>query len=291
MKIFKICFLNLIFIVFLCILFDWFIIAKQMYKVHSHTEWFCKDRVENMLPFNKGKKPIILMGCSYTFGAGVDYNQTISYKLQSLTERKVYNLGQIATGIQHSLFLLQKSSFFENNKDLNPEYIFYIFIDDHIRRMYIDFFSENDHLKYLRYEYKNDQLILKNPKVNFFDYFKVTFLYKKINNFFIKNKSEDENFEFLKKHLIEMKKNINQKYKDTKFAVIVYPDNFDKCFGEKSGNYNAKWKSLEDEGIIVLNFSEYNLEFKDEYLASDLCHPSGKAWDLLLPIIIQNFNL
>ena len=291
MKILKILSLNFIFLVLVFILFDWIFYACHAYKVMENPGWFNSDRIENDLPFDKNKRPVVLMGCSYVFGAGVDYNQTISYKMQERTGRKVYNFGQIASGVQHCLFFLQEHQFFKEHKNLDPDYVIYLFINDHMRRMYVNFFDEDTGLKYLRYEKKNDSLVRKNMHIVPLDYLRVTLLYKKINNFFIKNKSADENFEFLKMHLGEIKNEINQKYKDTEFVVIVYPADFDRCFEKSAQGYSDKWQSLESQGIHVIDLSKENFEFKDEYIASDGLHPSGKAWDKLLPVIIKDLNL
>ena len=92
-------------------------------------------------------------------------------------------------------------------------------------------------------------------------------------------------------HLVEIKNEINQKYKDTEFVVIVYPSDFDRCFEKSAQGYSDKWQSLESQGIHVIDLSKENFEFKDEYIASDGLHPSGKAWDKLLPVIIKDLNL
>ena len=53
------------------------------------------------------KKSILIFGCSFAFGAGLNDNEIISSKLSEKTKRNVFNFGICASGISHMLALLQ----------------------------------------------------------------------------------------------------------------------------------------------------------------------------------------
>ncbi len=57
------------------------------------------------------KSPVILFGCSFTFGAGLNDNETFSYKLSKYTGRNVYNRGLSGYGVQHMLYMLNDSDY------------------------------------------------------------------------------------------------------------------------------------------------------------------------------------
>lgn len=79
------------------------------------------------------KAPIVLFGCSFTYGAELENNQTFSYKLAQKTGRPVYNRGLNGLGVQHMLFQLQDKSFYEIIP--KPEYVVYVFMEGHIQRI------------------------------------------------------------------------------------------------------------------------------------------------------------
>ena len=150
----KIISINIILLINVILLFDWLLLAINQYKVSPvDINWTLKTtpRLENYLPYNPNKKSIVTIGDSYVIGELIPPEDTLSYKLQSLTGRKTYNYGMTAHGIQHVLYKIQNSWFFKQ-KDLNPEYVVYVFIADHLNRMYKNYYFFLGSTKYLRYE-------------------------------------------------------------------------------------------------------------------------------------------
>lgn len=283
--------INLIILFSLLIFADWLFLAKEQYKVNlSYNEnWRFVPRFENNLKFNKLKRPVMFMGCSYTFGFLLSDMGAVSYQLQKYSKRKTYNLGNGGGGIQNVLWQLDNIDF--NSKNINPECIIYIFMNDHLRRMYANytFLSQND--KCLQtYKKRNGKLIPLDIKITWDDYIKVTYLAKRFNNMLYMFKSDDSKFDLLKLYLTAIKTTINKKFPDTKFAVIVYKDIPKASIKEFHTN---RWNEIEDMGIKVLNFDieEYNFLTQNEYLAVDGIHPSAKAWEKLVPIITKELKL
>ena len=237
---------------------------------------------------NSKKQPIVLVGCSFTYGTGLENEQTFANKLQRYTKRKVYNRGRPCWGIQHTLYQLRNDTFFKEIKP--PEYIIYVFIDDHIRRMYVDYFAYVSSVKYLKYQQYNGKLKQNISTVTPIDYLKVTMLYKKAVDKYIQYKCSDEKFELLELYLIESKKEVDRLYNGTKFVVIKYPSV--DLHGFKPYETD-RWKELENKGFIIIDFDK-KLQDKlisKEYLAYDGIHPSEKAWDIIIPIITKKLNL
>ena len=283
--------INILLIINFLIIFDWFSCVNVFYHVlYPNVPTYITGREENNLPFDKNKKSIITIGDSFTFGYSIGQEDTLSYKLQKSTNRKTYNKGYSGTGIQHVLYQLDKSNFFNSN-GIEPEYIIYTFIGDHMRRMYVDYLAYNSNCKNLRYVVKDNKLTLLPLDVNFMDKIKVTILGKKFNNLLFSLKNNDEKFDLFKKHVLKCKEIINKKYSNTKFVIIVYNPNIDTH--NHKPYYTNRWHELQKEGIIVIRFDEkeYNYLTTKNYIADDGYHPSGKAWDSLLPLIIKKLNL
>ena len=246
--------INILLIINFLIIFDWFSCVNVFYHVlYPNVPTYITGREENNLPFDKNKKSIITIGDSFTFGYSIGQEDTLSYKLQKSTNRKTYNKGYSGTGIQHVLYQLDKSNFFNSN-GIEPEYIIYTFIGDHMRRMYVDYLAYNSNCKNLRYVVKDNKLTLLPLDVNFMDKIKVTILGKKFNNLLFSLKNNDEKFDLFKKHVLKCKEIINKKYSNTKFVIIVYNPNIDTH--NHKPYYTNRWHELQKEGIIVIRFDE-----------------------------------
>ena len=177
------------------------------------------------------------------------------------------------------------------DEKLNPEYVIYVFITDHIRRMYADYFELYTAEKYLKYEMKDGSFEPISPNISLFDYIKASYTAKKINRLLFRLKSDDEKFNLLKLYLIECRNAVKENYPDAEFAVIVYNSELD-THGSMPFK-TSRWKEIENEGITVINFDtdEYKFLNKDEYKTEDKQHPSGRAWDVLAPVIAEKLKL
>ena len=84
--------------------------------------------------------------------------------------------------------------------------------------------------------------------------------------------------------------NIKKHYKNTKFVVLVYEDNFEDILI----NPNHNWSPVIQNGIIVINVPEIthtNL-YNPEYLVSETdIHPNSRAWATVVPAISTELNL
>ena len=270
---------------------------KNNYKVETDTirqQLGRTERIEQDLPYNENLPPIVIIGCSFVYGVSIEQNETLAYKLQKLTNRKTYNYGTPGHGIQHVLYKIQYSDFFK--KDLNPEYVIYIFISDHMRRMYSDYRVYTENTKYLRYKKVGKKLILKDNALNIkpLDYIKISRFGRKYNDYIFSRQSDDDKFDLLKLHLEYCKKELNKKYKDTKFVIVVYNDVTNSKRVKTTPFHSTRWNELEKEGFIVINFEkpEYDFLNDDNYISEiDSVHPNGKAWEKLTPIIAKKLNL
>lgn len=235
------------------------------------------------------KKPIIIFGCSFAYGSGLSDNQTFGYKLSHFSKRPVYNRAFSGWGIQHMLYQIRKDSFYKEVRE--PEYVIYVFIDDHIRRMYLDIFDPSHKSIYLRYKEKKGKLIERKPLFPFLWCFYSVNQYQLVKACKINDKieNEDKNFNFMKKMLLESKREIDKKYPKEKFIIIKYGTHME----EPSWYIKTdRWKELEKEGFIVLDTNE--LTRKDlsskKYCLEDN-HPNEKAWDLIVPKLVEKLKL
>ena len=152
---------------------------------------------------NSYKKPIIFFGCSYMNGATLEENQTLSYIISEKTGRSTVNRGIPAGSINNSIFDLRDDDFYKllkSNNIKNPEYIVYMFINDHLKRIsipYLGYVTPSDKHVYeivIRYKFRNGKLIENKPSkilLPFYTLYTTKAYYYLYANKFKKNSSED----------------------------------------------------------------------------------------------------
>ncbi len=261
-------------------------------KINKNNFNYFRNNIYNK---NYNNKSIIFFGCSYTFGAQLSDEETLSNKLAKKLNINVYNFGICASGIQHMLSLLQNNNFYNLIKE-EPKYAIYTIIPDHFGRLqkYIFPSPMMESGINLQYELKNSKLKKRYIPLNLFSKsFLVSSIYYQIdtkrNDFEPSTKKQNnilayyifsESFKILKK-----------KYPNIKFIILRYETEED--LAEEYENEKI-WENLKKQGIIIINSSDL-IGRKYKYASEDTCedkyHPSEKAWDLLIPKLIEKIEL
>ncbi len=260
-----------------------------------------KDKIINYIRYEfnkdfKNKKSVLLFGCSYAYGYGLDNNQTFNHKLSILTKSNVFNFGICACGIQHMLFLLQNNDIYNLIKS-EPEYAIYIYIPSHLKeRLRTNIFPSPMMTNgiNLQYRIKNNSLELKEfPFSNFSKTFIVKSLYYQFdlhrNNLNLENKYN--NFILANEIFMESKKLLQEKYPNIKFVILKYEVENDI---HEDAELPFMWDVLKQEGFIVIKSSDLikrKYKYSSEDTIEDEHHPSEAAWDLLCPELIKKLNL
>lgn len=319
-KIFKILFLNigiLFFVFFIIELFlylsvrklltdintssssKWNISLSYYIKLEDAAEHFKKDLkylLRKPVGLSYNKKSIVLFGCSYTFGSGLEENQTFAKKLSDYTKRPVFNRGIPASGIQHMYFQLNSDSLYKDIT-VEPEYMMYLYSYDlHCLRLILYTFMSYDTYFYLRYYpdkfAENGDLLECKPflPVYFNGLYTVRWL-ERLNAYRIWENNNNakffEDFCFLIFH--KSKEKALQHYPNIKFVIFC----FDKIENEYVG-HEGLLKRLQDDGFIVLKMDELtdsNLSEPKWQISAKDSHPNEAFWDYITPKIAKKLNL
>lgn len=229
------------------------------------------------------KKPILIFGCSYAYGWGLEDNQTFSYKLSEYTKRKVYNRAYSGWGPQNMLYQLRRDDFY-NTVPEEPEYIIYVYMNGHSYRVFREVWSFENQLFYRYSDDKLEKSVFSSGGVLYgFIARKIRYIIAEcITNIpCFKNHTED----IVIKHFIESRDEASKHWKNTKYAVFFYSYN---------GNETGIVSKLKDRGFDVIRYCELTNENINslEYMVSKYdMHPNEKAWDLFTPLISEKLNL
>ena len=229
------------------------------------------------------KRPIVVMGCSFAWGERLEENETLSYLLAEQTKRPVYNRSGRGWGLAQLLFQLKEGFLFNQIKN-EPEAIVYVFIKEQINR--IDKFKIEPLCSDLqpKYKYTDGQLIKESPK--FLDTSVTVQNYMYYYNYIFNNVSSEE----IKQYFIESKKEMNKKWANTKFIIVLFPT----CNEDFTLLNDNIWNELQQSGFIVLNankISGLNLEESKYKIPVDDFHPTKEVWEKFVPNFLKEMNL
>lgn len=261
-------------------------VKETMY--HQYRQEY-SEKFYNYNDFRENKiKPtnspaVLFIGCSYTYGLELDYNDTISSKYADLTNRTTYNLGLPGGGPKEFLHILRNKSLLKQlNIDTNNiEYVVYVYINDHQRRLFTN-------ARVFGPKYKEENGVLKEKHINTF--FERTRIKNAITHYYfhhiIRKFFEEYSWQKTERYIKEINKEIKNTFtnhgKETKFIILSY----------KELN-NEDWSNLEKENIQIIRvktLTDINLDEVPYIVWEGNDHPSALAWDIILPKFIKEIN-
>lgn len=105
-----------------------------IYKQYYHTDRFGRRITPHAHAASSDSEFVMVTGCSFVFGYGLQENQTLPFYLDSITGMHAYNYGVSGHGTQQTLALLNSRKL----KDEIPEkngVLIHLFIDHHMARL------------------------------------------------------------------------------------------------------------------------------------------------------------
>lgn len=292
-------FLNIIIIAVLFIIADFMCYANSRnifydymvsLRLKSFDEFVQNYKYRDCIIPNSKKRPILIFGCSFAYGWNLEKEQSISYKLAKTTKRSVYNRAISGAGLQYMLYMLQHNNIEKEVKD--PEYILYIFIENHIYRLSRPYFGPTEPV--IEVLYKNENGKLKEYRNKFYQLGRSTIfrtLSSNYNHYLYRHTTADKSFDAIKTYFLESNSIIKKKFPNSKLVILLY-ETYEPP-RDYSIYYNKKWKELKDAGIIVLD--TYSMTGKHlnqfEYCISKDVHPNEKAVDMVVQSLVKNLNL
>ena len=226
----------------------------------------------------KKRDGIIIFGCSFGEGDGLNDEQNLSGKLFKLTNYNVYNRSDGGFGTQTMLYQLETEDVLKVTP--NCKYIIYVFIEEHLKRNLMYRCWPFLHKVTIRYKLdKNGEL--KQERIPLlFIYSNIYKLYEgSLPLIYGKEYSKKLFYKIIEKSYIKSKK----LYPNSKFIILNY-------FWSEVPFKNE----LEKMGIQVL--TTYDLTpkhiFSREWQISEYdTHPNEKFWDLITPLLIEKAGI
>lgn len=233
------------------------------------------------------KQKILIFGCSYAYGAQLEEKDTFGYMLAKKLNATVYNRSFPGLGLQHMYYQINNSSFEKYVEDKNINSIIYVYMDDHINRLYSVYWgSPFQNIFNIRYFIKNEEL--KKSEI-IFPFIEILFITKGIKNIAYKQYSKTNSFnknskELTIKLLKESHKELKEKYQNANFILLDYLGTLSTIQNEID---NTGWTYISTTNILPENIDLHS----DEYHFENDPHPTGKAWDIIVDSIVKKHVL
>ncbi len=218
------------------------------------------------------EKPILLMGCSFAYGYGLQDNESLGYKLSEILKRPLYNRAfEWLWGLQTMLYQSRRSDFYKEVPP--PEYVIYVYIFDHINRISASVIAPDYNIPHLRYIYKNNKL----QREKFHSRYNL-YMFRTYSILRAKSIAEKMDYKLINEYFIETKKEFDKHWKNYKFIILIYDE----------GPYSREKINIEElnkQGFIVIGTKDLTGRYLDQPQdkIEDKFHPSEYAWSLVAP--------
>ncbi len=258
-------------------------------------DYYKKIRTINELREPEGleykKNPIVIFGCSFAFGDRLQVEDTFSYKLARFVKRPVFNFASCGWSFQHMLYILRKNNTYKIIGATPPVCIIYVYMNQHMVRLfnYSYTFPFNNVLFPVFKERKNELSEYKMLfpflyRTNIFNVINMKYSEDRVND----EKRYEDNFNLMKLYFYESRKEIQKHYGSSPEFVILkyYSDKDELSYYEET----QRWSELEDDGFIILDTGELIHNNKEDF-ADDGFHPSGEAWNKIIPGLVEKLSI
>lgn len=262
---------------------------RTIYDVIYTTDQFRRREVENRI--NIKKPHIILAGCSYIFGEGLNDNETLHFYLnEKLDNYNIYNYASHGSSPNQFLAKLEQASIKNEIKTTGTGYLIYFFVDFHLRRILGSlnvpwtydmpyYFLDNNQILRRDGNFKTGRKIETHLYLAFNKFKKYSSIFKKIN---LEIPKSDTSYSIDLAHKIFLKiKDEYLKQLSGEVLIWIHP------LSLLNDRISLLINKLQKSGIKVI---QTPINHSDTYMISGDPHPSSYFNKLFAEKIIQQLD-
>lgn len=247
---------------------------------------------------NEGSNQCLLfLGCSYTFGNGLNDNETLPYFVGEKTHHKykIYNFAYPGYGPQQMLSAIENGIVDQKIKNCKSTIAIYSGMPDHVRRIA----GKKPWEKYdPKYSLVNNEAVYQGSfqenKLNNFDFINSNFIkvqtYVFVHNKIIEQKTvikKSEEAQYEKLYIAILKKTkelVKQKY-NADFIILFWDFNGKEDFPD----YDFK-KAFRENSLNYYPISSALPNFGSEYIRQGDWHPKKNANEMIADFLAKKLN-
>ncbi len=232
---------------------------------------------------DKDKGTVVFFGCSYMFGAGLKYEETLPYVFNKMSGITAVNMSISGGSILNTLNDLMDDDFYKRIKRDCPEPvrdIVYLYINDHLNRIINPYLSSVIPIDREFYQINpfydvddENNLHIKNPPKYLLPFYSL-FITKAYYYFYRQKFSEETKEEKMLKLFKAAKKITDKKFNNPNFIILVYKD------GSHYGMHKDFMEKLEANGFKVIDSEDLAGHELDslKWRGEDKEHPNAASF-------------
>ena len=264
--------------------------ADTVFDVYYTIDSYCKR-------FTPGhdstkKKYSIFFGCSFSFGEGLNDNETFAYYYQDLGKfSNSYNFSCPGFATNHMLARLQYQSLTDQVKEPDGT-AFYIFMWDHMYRAIGSMARYTDWLYNAPYfEMENGEIVrnkmFKNGRHWISGFYELVYQTSIIRYFQvdIPVRLYDYHFDLVTEMIRQSKTEYKKQFGNDRFYVILYPG-YDKCTPEEYDKLRSYLSKKEIKFIDLTSFVKYD----EQYSLKGDEHPKANTNKIFAAETLKRLN-
>ena len=250
---------------------------NRPYKYFNPTEF--REKLVGKNSANDNKNNIVLLGCSFTYGDGLDEFSNFSGQLSKQINGNIYNLGVSGGSPKSALYVLRNTKAYNSlvNEDKNIDYFIYTAILGQEHRNYVNIRSRDPFFMRYKNKKKEEALLYINVPtcVN------ASIFIRRFIDRIYGNIPEKKIKSLFSLYLKEINKEIEKINPDAKFIVLVY-DELPITTEEAEKNCD---RVIYTKDLVSIDLND------EEYKGEDNFHPNAKAWELIVPALVKELDL
>lgn len=263
--------------------------GRRKFRIKISTDSYGR-RITGTESLSRPEMNVIFLGCSFTFGHGVNDTESFPYQFGAKTKNiQVYNFGISGSSPSDELLRIRKNAeYFDGIDTTLPTFIVYTFINDHVLRVLGTSSYRPPPEVPSYYPYLQDgQIAFEEEKPGAWNVREIYRTYGKTNlarfaqiELPIQNQSQDI---LISKVFLELKNELSQKFPSLRdFIVVPFP-------GEIA-HFSRILPHLTKEKISVIDYSGIN---RYGFLGSQVDlqtdrHPSKEMYDFFSGLLVND---
>lgn len=259
-------------------------VYQAIYSIDQH-----RRRITPGQEHKRATRSMLFFGCSFTFGEGVQDNQTLPFHVsQLMPEFRIYNYGVPGYGPQQMPVRLEGAEFAEEFGEQGDATLIYTFVDSHISRAtgWLQVFWGR-HFPYYRLE--SDQLVRRGSF--FSDRPILTHLYillwksslvRYLNTALQWPLITDDDIKLTARIIEESRNTLREKFRSDRFYVLFYPSASVKNAGRLIPH-------LKKAGIRYFDYSTLKEPGAIDVIPNDP-HPSAESYRVVATILAKDIG-
>jgi hypothetical protein len=269
--------------------------GREIFNATYSTDGYSR-RITPFKNAGRAEKFALFFGCSYTFGEGVQNEETLPSRVGELAPRyRPYNYGAIGYGPQHVMIKLQDPNLRQEIEE-NEGILIYMYIHDHVYRVIGTINHHGREMPYYVLDSNGDlqrkgNMVSGRPGLALWYWFIRKSQMAQFFQLGFDSRIEEYDIKRTAKIIIEARNAFSRFFSRSEFYVLVYPNPASRSAGSLAVREKLLMH-LKEANVHYLDYSElFNPDPSQGLRIESDPHPTPKAYRLLAERLTRDLGI